>query len=116
MADSDTDPHAVELPAHWTEGARDTFHNVLDERPDLSGADFASLDQACALISSAELLEVAAREAGVLVKGSTGHPTVNPALTEARLARTDSAQILRRLGVPKAGAKTNSQRGREAAN
>lgn len=117
LTDFQPDSPPSDLPEHWTDGAKDTFENVLDERPDLSGADFASLDQACALISSADLLEEAARDAGPLVKGSTGQLTVNPGLTEARLARTAAASILGRLGVPsKSGAKTNSQRGREAAN
>ncbi|MCB5282727.1 MULTISPECIES: hypothetical protein [unclassified Arthrobacter] len=51
------------------------------------------------------------------MKGSAGQLTVNPGLTEARLARTAAAQILGRRGVPsKSAAKTNSQRSREAAN
>ena len=106
----------LELPEHWTPGARDTFTNVLDERPDLSGAEWASLEQAAELISTAEVLEAAARESGALVPGSQGQLVVNPAYAEARLARTSAAQILNRLVGVKAGAMTNSQRGRAAAN
>lgn len=41
---------------------------------------------------------------------------MNPALSEARLARTAAATILNRLVGVKARALTNSQRGRAAAN
>lgn len=106
----------LDLPAHWTDGARDTFTNVLAERSDLSGAEWASLEQAAELISTAEVLEAAARESGALVPGSQGQLVVNPAYAESRMARTAAAQILNRLVGVKHGAMTNSQRGRVAAN
>lgn len=105
---------ADQLPSHWSPSARDAHDNVLDQRPDLAGAEYASLEQACGLIATADLLEDAVR-AEPIVKGSTGQAVVNPGLTEARLARTAAAAILARLVPPTAGAKTNSQRGRDAA-
>jgi hypothetical protein len=62
------------------------------------------------------VLEAAARESGALVPGSQGQLVVNLAYAEARLARTSAAQILNRLVGVKAGAMTNSQRGRVAAD
>lgn len=102
-------------PLHWSPSARDAWDNVLEERPGLSGAEYAALEQAVELIAVADLLDAAARESGPLVLGSTGQLVTNPALVEARQARTGAATILARLASPTAGAKTNSQRGREAA-
>jgi hypothetical protein len=113
MADHDD----LELPSHWTPSARDAFENVLAERPGISGADWAALEQAAELITAADTLEAAAREAGPLIPGSQGQMVLNPAISEARLARTAAAQILSRLTAGgKAGALTNSERGRMAAN
>ena len=106
---------AVDLPTHWIDGAKDTYANVLDERPELSGADFAGLEQAAELITSADLLDEAARESGPLVYCSSGQLVTNPAIVEARQARTAAAAILARLSLPSAGAKTNAQRARTAA-
>lgn len=110
-----TAPSEQMHPAHWSPSAKDTWDNVLEERPDLAGAEYAALEQAAALISCADLLDAAARESGPLIGGSTGQLVTNPALVEARQARTAAATILARLTRPSAGAKTNSQRGREAA-
>ncbi|MDR5691863.1 hypothetical protein RH861_07270 [Agromyces indicus] len=104
------------MPEGWTESARDLFHEVLDERPELAGAELGALEQACALASAAERLDEVALAAGMIAKGSTGQTIVHPAVVEARLARTAAAAILARL-VPAggAGARTNSQRARDAA-
>lgn len=112
---SDVDSDESPCPSHWSKAALDAWHNILDERPELSGAEYAALEQAVELITAADLLDAAARETGPLVKGSTGQLVTNPALVEARQARTAAATILARLATPSAGAKTNSQRGREAA-
>ena len=105
-----------DLPAHWTDSARDLFLGVIEQRADLGGADLASLEQAASLASAAEQLEAAAFAVGMVATGSTGQVVVHPAIVEARLARTAVAQILARLVLPSSGAKTSSQRGREAAN
>ncbi|MBT2499789.1 hypothetical protein J7E25_11855 [Agromyces sp. ISL-38] len=111
MSESD----ALPLPEHWSAGARDAFSTVIDQRPDLSGADFAALEQAAELIASADALDAAARERGVTSTGSQGQLVVSPLVVEARLARSAAATILARLVAPTAGAKTNTQRAREAA-
>lgn len=91
-----------ELPDHWTDAARDLFAEVLDERPDLSGADLGSLEQACELSTAAEALSAVARAASYVSTGSTGQPVVHPAAIEARLARTAAATILARLAPSQA--------------
>jgi hypothetical protein len=108
-------PDEWALPADWTDSARDLFHEVLEQRPDLAGAELGSLEQACALTSAAERLEAVALAAGMFAKGSTGQIVVHPAVVEARLARTAAAAILGRLVPATTGAKTSSQRAREAA-
>ena len=51
-------------PSHWSSGACDAWDNVLEERPDLSGAEYAALEQAVELISATDVLDAAARESG----------------------------------------------------
>ncbi|MEV7648019.1 hypothetical protein [Arthrobacter sp. NPDC089319] len=109
------DADAWDLPQHWTNAARDTWDNVLDERPDLAGAELSALEQACNLIAAADNLDGVAREASYVAQGSQGQTIVHPATVEARLARTAAAQILARLVAATSGAKTPSQRGRDAA-
>jgi hypothetical protein len=108
-------PDEWELPESWTPGARDLFLGVIEQRPELAGAELASLEQAAALHSAADRLDEVALAAGMIATGSTGQIIAHPAAVEGRLARTAVAQILARLVAPSAGAKTNSQRGREAA-
>ncbi|MFF1635930.1 hypothetical protein [Leifsonia sp. NPDC058248] len=104
-----------ELPESWTDGARELFLGVIDQRPDLAGAELGSLEQAASLHASAERLDAVAQDAGMIATGSTGQTIVHPAVVEARLARTASAAILSRLVPPTSGPKTSSQRGRDAA-
>ena len=108
-------PPGWNLPPDWTEAARDLFLGVLDERPALAGAELAALEQAAALASSAERLDVVAQAAGMIATGSTGQTTVHPAVVESRLARTAAAQILARLKAPSAVGVTASVRGRKSA-
>ncbi|MBH0098680.1 hypothetical protein I6E68_05935 [Salinibacterium sp. NSLL150] len=105
-----------DLPASWTPGARDVFAGVLQQRPDLAGAELSSLEQAAALHSMADQLEEAAVAEGLLATGSAGQRIVHPGVTEARLARTSAAAILARLvPINHGGAMTASARGRDAA-
>ncbi|WP_158863719.1 hypothetical protein [Leifsonia sp. AG29] len=115
MTDTHTTADAWELPADWTDGARDLFLSVIEQRPDLAGAELGALEQAAALHSSAERLDEVSIAAGMVALGSMGQTIVHPAVAEARLARTASASILARLVPPTAGPMTNSQRGRRAA-
>lgn len=101
------------LPDDWTDGARDVFAEVLDDRPDLAGADVGALESACALISAADRLGDVARAAGMVAIGSTGQVVVHPAAVEERLARTAAATILARLS-PTRGARF-AERARGAA-
>ncbi|RFA11980.1 hypothetical protein B7R21_11645 [Subtercola boreus] len=103
------------LPPDWTDSARDVFLGGIDERPDLAGAELASLEHAAALTSSADRLDGVARDAGIVATGSTGQVVLHPAVTEARLARASASTILARLVTPTAGPQTASQRGRAAA-
>lgn len=103
-----------DLPAEWTASARDAFAAVVEVRPDLNGPELAALVQACALVTTADLLDVAAREAGLMVAGSQGQPVLNPAVTEARQARSAAAGIFGRL-VPAKVTGSTSERARAAA-
>lgn len=91
-----------DLPDDWTPAARDLFAEVLDERPDVSGADLGALIHACSLTSAAERLDTVARAAGMVATGSTGQVIVHPAVVEARLARTAASTILARLSPTRA--------------
>lgn len=73
------------------------FAEVLNERPDRSGADLGALEHACELTTAADALSAVAREAGHVSAGSTGQTVVHPAAIESRPARTASARILARL-------------------
>ena len=109
-------PEDLDLPAEWTDSARETFEAVYRERPEMSAAEVAALWQACALESAADRLDEIARDANMTATGSTGQTIVHPAVAEARMARTQAAAILARLVPPaKGGAMTNSQRGQAAA-
>ncbi|WP_295125952.1 hypothetical protein [uncultured Leifsonia sp.] len=115
MTDIHPEAEVWELPADWTDGARDLFLSVIEQRPDLAGAELGALEQAAALHSSAERLDEVSVAAGMVALGSMGQTIVHPAVAEARLARVASASILARLVPATAGPMTNSQRGRRAA-
>ncbi len=114
-AQTDSPSDGWDLPDHWTDNARALFGDVIEQRPDLAGANLGELEHAASLTSAADLLDEAARAAGMVATGSMGQTVVHPAAVEARLSRTAAAQILGRLSVPSTGAKTTSQRNRDAA-
>ncbi len=87
-------------PAHWPTPVVDTFDSVLAETPDLSGAAFASLVEACELLTQSYALADVAASAGYVATGSTGQTVVHPATVESRLAREAAARILARLIAP----------------
>jgi hypothetical protein len=110
--DPTTDGH----PDHWSDAARDAVAEVLDVRPDLDGADLASLREAAELITAADALAAVARAVGYVATGSTGQTVTHPAQVESRLCRTAAASVLARLTAPAAGgAETLSQRQRRLA-
>jgi hypothetical protein len=102
-----------DLPASWTDGAKDTFRAVSDERPNMSAAEVAQLWHACALESAAERHDEVALAAGMIARGSTGQPIPHPSAIEARLARSAAAAILAKLQPAAHG--TPSEHARRAA-
>ncbi|PZE71619.1 hypothetical protein [Curtobacterium sp. MCBD17_019] len=110
LAADDRDPlDGWELPDHWSEEARDTFANVLSQRPDLDGADLSQLMQAAELVDYAGKLGAVAARAGYEATGSMGQTVVHGAATEARQARTAAAAILARLSPTETRAQTRSR-------
>lgn len=100
MTDHEHSPETLddfEVPEHWTAEARDTFEQVMEERPDLGAEDFSSLLQAVELISTADRLDEVARKAGFVQIGSQGQERLHEAVSESRLSRTAAAAILRQL-------------------
>lgn len=87
-------------PEHWPPQVVDTYDSVLAESPNLAGAAFSTLVEACELLASAYALDKVAAAAGYISTGSTGQTTAHPCLVEARLARTEAARILARLIAP----------------
>jgi hypothetical protein len=58
------------------------------------------LELACRQADDLAALEQTIEEAGYMVKGSKGQPRLNPAVTEARLARAALARILGQIELP----------------
>lgn len=86
-----------DYPDHWSDAARETVEEVLDARPDLSGADVDALEQAAELISLADALTKVAAAAGYVSRSDSGAEVPHRAASEARQARASAAQILARL-------------------
>ncbi len=93
------DEDAYDFPEHWTEAARDAFLVVMEARPNLAGAEYAALAEAANLISTADGLDVVAREAAFMSLGSSGQPVLHPAVAASTTARAAAATILARLTV-----------------
>ena len=106
---------AFDLPADWTESARETFREVLTARPDVAGPELSALEHACQLQTVADKLDAVARDAAFMATGSQGQEILHPAVTEARLSRTAAAQILARLTVTSGRVQSSSERARSAA-
>lgn len=107
---------ATAYPEHWPDAVRDVYDSVIEQRPDLAGAEFATLETACELLAAGEAHAVVAREAGGVATGSTGQIVVHPSSVESRLNRTAAAGILARLAPPPtSGRLTASERGRQGA-
>lgn len=104
-----------DIPASWTDAARETFREVLTARPDLAGPELAALEQACGLVTTADELDAIARAAAYAAVGSTGQEILHPAVAEARLQRTAAAGILARLTVTKGRVQSSTERARDAA-
>lgn len=85
------------FPDHWSDAAREAAQEILDARPNLSGADVAALEQAAELVTLADRLGEVAAAAGYVSRSDAGAETTHRAVTEARLARTSAAAIFARL-------------------
>ncbi|WP_309102501.1 hypothetical protein [Microbacterium sp.] len=92
-----TDTH---YPDHWPTATIDTYDSVMAESPELSGAAYQSLVEACELLAVAYSLDAVAKAANYVSKGSMGQDVLHPAVAEARLSRTEAARILARLIGP----------------
>ena len=116
MPEKPTEEDAFDLPDEWTEGAKETFLGIMEERPELSSAEVSQLWQACALESAADALDTVARAAGMTAKGSTGQVVAHPAAVEARHCRTSAAAIFARLvphdASPRSAGARNAARSR----
>lgn len=104
----------LELPAHWSDAAREAAEEVLATREDLSGADVAALEQAAELVTLADAMTAVAATAGYVSRSDAGAETTHRAVTEARLARTSAAAIFARL-VGDNSATSRSAAGRSLA-
>lgn len=99
---------------------------VLHERFDFERRELVILEQACRLRDTISDLETVVGELGMTVKGSTGQPRLNPAVTELRLARSSFTKLLGELdlpaeeepaaGEPDVGGNARSRKARAAAN
>lgn len=78
-------------PDHWPDPVVDTYDSVLAESPELAGAAFSTLVEACELLAPAYALDKVAAAANYISTGSTGQTTAHPCLVEARLARTEAS-------------------------
>lgn len=96
-----------------------TIHAGLPEGWELDEREAAVLALACRQADVVADLEAAVKSDGVMVKGSTGQPTVNPAVVEARQGRLAIDRMLGKIVLPqpeKAGGETSaSELGRHAA-
>lgn len=110
-----TDEASASWPESWTPGAVDAAETVLEQRPDLAGAEWASLMEAAAMITAADHLDEVAAAESYVSKGSTGQTIVHPAVVEARLNRTAAATILARLFPAHGGRMSPSAKGRAGA-
>jgi hypothetical protein len=108
---TNTEDDDLDLPDHWSEGARDAVKTVLDAREGLDGPEFAELIQAGEMIATADALDQSAREAHFVIVGAKGAHTLHPGISAARQCRSSAAQILHRLTPPD----TESFSGRQRA-
>jgi hypothetical protein len=95
-----TDQLAQRAPLDaWSEGAKATYTAVKDEHPDLDATTIESLLTACAMISSADVMQAQVDADGLISRGSQGQPVAHPLIAEIRLARVQALAALRTLGL-----------------
>ena len=77
-----------------------TIHAGLLDLWELDEREAAVLALACRQADVVADLETAVKSDGVMVKGSTGQPTVNPAIVEARQGRLAIDRMLGKIVLP----------------
>ncbi|MEW2477795.1 hypothetical protein AB0875_28885 [Micromonospora gifhornensis] len=96
----DTDqPAAIEPPSGLSADALDLFEDVTGEQGNrLTASQFASLVQACRLITLADRAEEQIGERWV-IPGYRGQMIANPLISDARMARASAVQALKAAGL-----------------
>ncbi|MGW0504140.1 hypothetical protein [Micromonospora sp. NPDC003241] len=101
MTDRDIPPaeaDAIEPPAGLSADALDLFEDVTDEQGDrLTASQFASLVQACRLVTLADRAEAEIGDRWI-IDGYRGQPIANPLISDARMARASAVQALKSAG------------------
>ncbi|GAA2700058.1 hypothetical protein ACFY2R_17090 [Micromonospora olivasterospora] len=100
------DSPSVEPPDGLSADALDLFNDVVEEQGDrLTASQFASLVQACRLVTLADRADVEIGDRWI-IDGYRGQPVANPLVSEARMARAAAVQALKaaRLDVSTASA------------
>lgn len=104
-------PGAIEPPDNLTPEALDLFTDFVEEQGDkLTASQFASLVQACRLISLADRAEEAIGGQWVIA-GYRGQQIANPLISDARMARASAVQALKAAGLDSRGGLSASRAG-----
>ena len=85
----------IEIPDGLSEEAADLFAD-LSEDQDLTPAEWQAALQAARLVTMADRLDASVGE-DLMIPGSAGQQVVNPAIAEARQARTAALAALNRI-------------------
>ncbi|MEW2383702.1 hypothetical protein AB0873_16680 [Micromonospora sp. NPDC047707] len=90
---------SIEPPAGLSADALDLFEDVTDEQGDrLTASQFASLVQACRLITLADRAEEQIGDRWI-IDGYRGQPIANPLISDARMVRASAVQALKSAGL-----------------
>jgi hypothetical protein len=94
-----TESNEIQPPDGLTADALDLFEDVVAEQGDkLTASQFASLIQACRLITIADRAEAAIGDQWVIA-GYRGQQIANPLISDARMARASAVQALKSAGI-----------------
>jgi hypothetical protein len=98
-----TQSDQIPAPANLSPDAVDLFEDVTSEQGDkLTASQFASLIQACRLITIADRAEAAIGDQWVIA-GYRGQQIANPLISDARMARASAVQALKSAGIDSRG-------------
>ncbi|MFF4938787.1 hypothetical protein [Micromonospora sp. NPDC000729] len=97
--DNSTLPGEISPPDNLSPDALDLFEDVTAEQGDrLTASQFASLVQACRLVTLADRAEAEIGDAWT-IPGYRGVTVANPLIGEARMARASAVQALKAAGL-----------------